>query len=41
MAREKGKDVVGVEEVEETAKYFISVKESSEYLKKLEEQFLK
>ncbi len=40
-AKEKGKDIVDVEDVEETAKYFISVKESSEYLKNLEEQFLK
>ncbi|RLF08293.1 MAG: TATA box-binding protein [Thermoprotei archaeon] len=41
IAREKGKEEVGAAEVEEAAKYFISIKESSQYLKSLEEQFLK
>jgi TBP-interacting protein TIP49 len=41
IAKEKGKAVVGQEEVEYAKKHFISVKESVEYVKSLEEKFLR
>ncbi|MCC6035654.1 MAG: hypothetical protein LM559_01205 [Pyrobaculum sp.] len=40
-AKEKGKSAVTKEEVEYVKKHFVSVKESVEYVKSLEEKFLK
>ena len=40
-AKEKGKSMVTKEEVEYVRKHFVSVKESVEYVKSLEEKFLK
>jgi TBP-interacting protein len=40
-AKEKGKSTVTKEEVEYVRKHFVSVKESVEYVKSLEEKFLK
>jgi TBP-interacting protein len=39
--KEKGKSAVTKEEVEYVKKHFVSVKESVEYVKSLEEKFLK
>ncbi|ABL88845.1 TBP-interacting protein TIP49 [Pyrobaculum islandicum DSM 4184] len=41
LAKERGKSAVGPEEIEYVRKHFISVKESVEYVKSLEEKFLK
>ncbi|MCC6020677.1 MAG: hypothetical protein LM577_04860 [Thermoproteaceae archaeon] len=41
IAKEKGKSVVDREEVEYVKRHFISVRESVEYVKSLEEKFLR
>ncbi|MCY0890022.1 MAG: hypothetical protein OWQ51_03415 [Pyrobaculum arsenaticum] len=41
VAKERGKGSVGREEIEEVRRHFVSVKESVEYVKSLEEKFLR
>ncbi|RLE83801.1 MAG: TATA box-binding protein, partial [Thermoprotei archaeon] len=41
IAKSKGRDEIDVDDVEESAQLFVSMKESARYLKELEKMFLK